>query len=229
LAYRTPLKDRTLPDYTRGEEIFNMVSHTVGGGFAIAALLACLCVGAWQHSIWAVICSLIYGAAMINLYAMSSIYHGLKPENPKKVFQVIDHCAIYFLIAGTYTPITLVTLRPIYPGLAWGITVFVWICCFAGAALTAIDLHKFMVISMILYIGMGWSVVVFAKQVLEAVPSDAFVWLIAGGVAYTIGSVLYGIGKKRRYMHSLFHLFVLAGSILHFVCILLLFLRIPTA
>ena len=104
---RTKLKDRQLPDYTKGEELFNMISHIVGGAFAIAALVLCVIMAVAKGSAWGVVGGAIYGATMILLYAMSSIYHGLKPEMAKKVFQVIDHCTIYFLIAGTYTPIML--------------------------------------------------------------------------------------------------------------------------
>ena len=179
---RTRLEDRVLPSYTRGEEIFNMISHIVGGAFAIAALVLCVVFGALNSDAWGVVGAAIYGSTMIVLYTMSSIYHGLKPEMPKKVFQVIDHCTIYFLIAGTYTPVTLAALRPLYPVQAFVIFGIVWACCFAAATLT--------------------------------------VFLVAGGLAYTVGAILYGVGKKKKYVHSVFHLFVLAGSILHFFMIL---------
>jgi len=225
MAKRIKLRDRKLPNYTRGEEIFNMVSHISGGAFAIAALVVCLGVAIWQRSPWAIASAIIYGLTMIALYTMSSIYHGLVPEKPKKVFQVLDHCAIFFLIAGTYTPIALVSLRPVHPQLAWGLLGFMWGVCFLGATLNAIDLRKFKIFSMICYIGLGWSMLIFSRQLLQAIPFTAFIWLLAGGVSYTIGSVLYMLGKKRRYMHSIFHLFVVAGSVMHFVSILICFLE----
>jgi len=225
MAKRTKLRDRKLPNYTRGEEIFNMVSHISGGAFAVAALVVCLGVAVWQRSSWAIASALIYGFTMIALYTMSSIYHGLVPEHPKKVFQVLDHCAIFFLIAGTYTPIALISLRPIYPALAWSLLGFMWGMCFLGATLNAIDLRKFRVFSMICYIGLGWSMMMFAPQLLRAIPVSAFAWLLAGGVAYTIGSVLYMLGKKHKYMHSVFHLFVVAGSVMMFICVLICMLE----
>jgi len=224
MAIRTKLRDRKLPGYTRGEEIFNMVSHISGGAFALAALLVCLSVASWQRNPWAIASALIYGSTMIALYAMSSIYHGLIPETPKKIFQVIDHCAIFFLMAGTYTPIALVSLRPVHPRIAWGMFIFLWTVCLLGATLNAIDLRKFRIFSMICYIGLGWTVVIFTRQLLEAIPLSAFIWLLSGGVSYTIGSVLYLLGKKRRYMHSVFHLFVVVGSVMHFLSILICFM-----
>ena len=225
MAIRTKLRDRKLPGYSRGEEIFNMVSHVSGGGFAVAALLVCLAVASWQRNPWAIASGTVYGLTMIALYAMSSIYHGLIPERPKKIFQVIDHCAIFFLIAGTYTPIAMVPLRVTHPRLAWGLLGFLWAACILGAALNAIDLRKFRVFSMICYIGLGWSVIFFTRQLLQAIPMTAFILLLAGGVSFTIGSVLYMLGKKRRYMHSVFHLFVVAGSVLHFASILICFME----
>lgn len=213
---RTRLRDRELPDYTKGEEIFNMVSHIVGGALAIAALVLCVIFSALKGDAWAVVASAIYGAMMVVLYTMSSIYHGLRSEMAKKVFQVIDHCTIYFLIAGTYTPITLAGLRREHPVVGFTVFGIVWACCLAAATLTAIDLEKYKKMSMICYLGMGWCIIFFIKPTAEMLGPGGLVYLITGGLAYTIGAVLYGIGKRKRYMHSLFHLFVIAGSVLHF-------------
>lgn len=218
---RTKLRDRVLPAYTRGEETFHMVSHIAGGAFAIAVLAVCVTVPALRRNAWGVAGGVVFGVTMILLYTMSSIYHGLRPEIPKKVFQIIDHCAIFFLIAGTYTPIALVSLRVPHPAIAWGLFAFIWGVTALGVSLNAIDLRKFRVFSMICYIGLGWSLMLFSRQLLAVLPHWAFVWLLAGGVCYTVGSILYMLGKKRRYMHSVFHLFVVAGSALHFVCVLL--------
>ena len=213
---RTKLKDRTLPDYTRGEEIFNMVSHIVGGALAIAALVLCVIFSALKGDPWAVVASAVYGGTMVALYAMSSIYHGLTAERAKKVFQVIDHCTIYFLIAGTYTAITLAGIRVNHP-VIFGI---VWACCLGAATFTAIDLEKYKKMAMICYLGMGWCIILFIKPTMELLGFGGMVYLVSGGIAYTIGAVLYGVGKTKRYMHSIFHLFVIAGSVLHFFMIL---------
>ena len=216
---RTKLKDRTLPDYTRGEEIFNMVSHIVGGALAIAALVLCVIFYALKDP-WAVVASAVYGGTMVALYAMSSIYHGLTAERAKKVFQVIDHCTIYFLIAGTYTAITLAGIRVNHPVIAFVIFGMVWACCLGAATFTAIDLEKYKKMAMICYLGMGWCIILFIKPTMELLGFGGMVYLVGGGIAYTIGAVLYGLGKTKRYMHSIFHLFVIAGSVLHFFMIL---------
>lgn len=217
---RTRLSDRTLPDYTRGEEIFNMVSHIVGGALAVAALVLCVIFSAIKRDAWAVVASSIYGGTMVALYTMSSIYHGLTAEKAKKVFQIIDHCTIYFLIAGTYTAITLAGIRNTHPVIAFVIFGIVWACCLGAATFTAIDLEKYKKMAMICYLGMGWCIIFFIKPTIELLGLGGMVYLISGGIAYTIGAVLYEVGKTKRYMHSIFHLFVIAGSVLHFFMIL---------
>ncbi|MDY3773943.1 MAG: hemolysin III family protein [Eubacterium sp.] len=217
---RTRLSDRTLPDYTRGEEIFNMVSHIVGGSLAVAALVLCVIFSAIKRDAWAVVSSAIYGGTMVALYTMSSIYHGLTAEKAKKVFQIIDHCTIYFLIAGTYTAITLAGIRNTHPVIAFVIFGIVWACCLGAATFTAIDLEKYKKMAMICYLGMGWCIIFFIKPTIELLGLGGMFYLISGGIAYTIGAVLYEIGKTKRYMHSIFHLFVIAGSVLHFFMIL---------
>ena len=196
-----------------------MTSHIAGGALGVAMLTLCVVRSAIRANVWGVVGSAIYGAALILLFTASSIYHGLRPGLGKKVFQVIDHCTIYFLIAGTYTPIVLCSIRRVSP--AWGWTIFgiVWGLCAFAATLTAIDLKKYKTLSMICYIAMGWCIVIAAKTAIRAIPAAGLVWLLAGGVAYTVGAVLYGVGKKVKYMHSVFHLFVLAGCICQFVCI----------
>ena len=218
---RTKLKDRVLPYYTKGEEIFNMTSHIVGGAFGIVALVLCVVFAAIHHNGYGVVSSSIYGVTMILLYTMSSIYHGLKPQRKaKKVFQILDHCSIFLLIAGSYTPFCLVTFREYNTALGWSIFGIIWTIAILGITLNSIDIKKFKVFSMICYIGMGWCIVLAAKATIEALSMPGIVLLLTGGVAYTVGAVLYGAGKKHRYMHSVFHLFVVAGSILHFFCIL---------
>ncbi len=218
---RTKLRDRVLPDYTRGEEIMNTVTHIVGGVLSVAALVLCVVFAALHHNVYGIVSSSVYGASMIALYTVSSVYHGMGAGMGKKVMQVVDHCTIYFLIAGTYTPVVLSALRPVYPGLGWGLFAFEWVLAALACTLTAIDLKRYNVFSMICYIGMGWAVIPFARQVLEVLSCPGFWLLLSGGIAYTVGAVLYGIGSKRRWMHSVFHIFVVLGSILQFFAVFL--------
>ena len=219
---RTKLKDRILPTYTKGEEIFNMTSHIVGGAFGIVALVLCIVFSAIHHNGYAVVSSVIYGITMILLYTMSSIYHGLKPERKaKKVFQVLDHCSIFLLIAGSYTPFCLVTFREYNTALGWTIFGIIWAMAILGIVLNSIDIKKYKVFSMISYLGMGWCVIFTVNLLPKLLGIPGLALLVAGGVAYTIGAIVYGFGKKKKYMHSIFHLFILLGSILHFFCILL--------
>ena len=217
---RIKLADRELPTYSKGEEIFNMVSHIVGGALGIAALVLCIITAAKAHSAIGVISSCIYGFTLIALYTMSSVYHGLKPGMAKKVMQVLDHCTIYFLIAGTYTVILLSAIHPENPVLAWVLFGFEWGMVALATTLTAIDLKKYRVFSMICYIGMGWAIIFFAKQAMQALTFPGFLLLLLGGIAYTVGSVLYGLGKRRKWMHSVFHIFVDLGALLQFFCVL---------
>lgn len=218
---RTKLSDRVLPDYSRGEELMNTVTHIVGGALGVAALTLCVVFAALRHNVYGVVGSAIYGASLIALYTVSSVYHGLKPGMGKKVMQVIDHCTIYFLIAGTYTVIVLSAIRPRYPVLGWGLFAFEWAMAALATALTAIDLKKYNVISMICYIGLGWAIIPFARQALEVLTLPGFLFLLLGGIAYTIGAVLYGIGSRKKWMHSVFHIFVVLGSVLQFFAVLL--------
>lgn len=218
---RIKLSDRVLPNYTKGEEIMNMVTHIVGGSLGIVALVLCVIRSAIRGTAIDVVGSVIYGTSLILLYTMSSVYHGLRPNMGKKVLQVLDHCTIYLLIAGCYTPVALSALRPMWPGLGWGIFGFEWGMAALAVTLTAIDLKKYNVFSMICYIGMGWAILPFVRQVMEVLTPTGFWLLFAGGVAYTIGAVLYGIGSRRHWMHSVFHLFVVAGSVLQFFAIFL--------
>ena len=218
---RTKLSDRRLPDYSRGEEMMNMITHALGGLLGIAVLAMCVIRAVQNHNIYGIAASAVYGAAMICTFTVSSVYHGLLPCFGKKVMQVIDHCTIYFLIAGTYTAVVLSAIRPVYPLLGWGLFIFEWVLAAIAATLTAIDLKKYEVFSMICYIGMGWAVIPFAKQTRVALTEPGFYLLLAGGIAYTIGAVLYGIGSKKKWMHSIFHIFVVLGALLQFLSIFL--------
>lgn len=219
---RTKLKDRILPVYTKGEEIFNMVSHIVGGAIGIAVTALCVIFAAIHHNVYGVVSGAIYGATMIILYTMSSIYHGMRKDTTaKKVFQIIDHCTIFLLIAGTYTPYTLCTLREHSTALGWTMFGVIWGIAVLGIVLNAIDLKKYKVFSMICYLVMGWCIIIKGRILPELLGTNGFILLVSGGIAYTIGAIFYGIGKKKKYMHSIFHLFVIAGSVLQFFSILL--------
>ncbi len=216
---RTPIRERTLPLYSKGEEITNMVTHIVGAVFGIVACVLTVVASALRSNVWGVVGCSIYGFSIIALYTISSVYHGLHPSSAKKVMQVLDHCTIYLLIAGTYTPILLSAIRPGHPVVCWVMFGAVWGLSALAITLNAIDLKQFKVFSMICYIALGWAIVSAIRVTYEALTAHGFILLLLGGIAYTVGSILYGVGKKVPYMHSLFHIFVVAGSVLHFAVI----------
>ena len=219
---RTCLKDRILPKYTKGEEIFNMTSHIVGAVLGVVATTLCIVFAVINNNVYGVVSGAIYGVTMILLYTMSSIYHGLKPEMfSKKVFQILDHCSIFLLIAGSYTPFCLVTFREYNLALGWGIFGFIWLMAIIGIVLNSIDIKKFKKFSMICYLGMGWCIVFTANLLPKLLGTSGLILLVAGGITYSIGAVLYGLGKKYKWMHSIFHMFILLGSLLQFLCILM--------
>lgn len=217
---RTNLASRTLPDYTRAEERFNMISHIVGGGMGIAATVLCVVAAALEGNVYGVVSGAIFGGSMVALYTISSVYHGLRGGTGKKVMQILDHCTIYFLIAGTYTPFCLCAIREHDSALGWGTFGFVWALAVVGIVLNAIDLKRFQKLSMVLYLGMGWCIILTGKLIVQLLGGTGFALLVGGGVAYTVGAVFYGLGHKKRYIHSVFHLFCLVGSALHILCIL---------
>ena len=217
---RTKLADRRLPAYTRNEEIANMITHIIGGVFGVAALVLCVVFAALHHNVWGITGGAIYGAMMIFLYTVSSVYHGLKPEKPKKVMQVIDHCTIYALILGTYVPILLTGIRE------FNLIVFIAASALivTGTAIcvpfTAIDHKKYAKVSMTGYFAIGWAGLLLLYPLYKVYGWEMLIWLVTGGVAYTVGIVFYAIGTKKEYSHTVFHLFILLGSALHFVAIL---------
>ena len=218
---RTPLHARTLPTYSRGEELMNMITHIVGGALGVVVLLSCVIRSALLNNFFGILSSTIYGTTFITMFTISSVYHGLAPGMSKKVMQVIDHCTIYFLIAGTYSAVVLSAIRPLYPMLGWGLFIFEWTLALFAAVLTAIDLKKYEVFSMVCYIGMGWAIIPFWRQAFTAMSKPGFLLLLMGGIAYTIGSVLYGLGVKQKWMHSVFHIFVVLGALLQYFAVLL--------
>lgn len=218
---RTKLADRTLPNYSVGEEIMNTVTHVVGGAMGVSALTLSVVFAAFHKNLYGIVGSAIFGFCMIALYSVSSVYHCLRPGLGKKVMQVIDHCTIYFLICGTYTVIALSAIRPAYPRLGWFLFGVEWTMAIIATILTAIDLKEYRVFSMICYIGMGWAIIPFARICMEVLTAPGFYLLLSGGIAYTIGAVLYGIGSRKKWMHSVFHIFVDIGSLLHILCVVM--------
>ena len=212
---RTCLKDRMLPTYTRGEEIFNMVSHIVGGGVGVITLALCIVAAIIKDSAMALVCGVIFGVSMIALYSVSSVYHGLRVGTAKKVLQVLDHCTIYFLIAGTYTPMLLCSLIKVNRTAAIITFIAVWGLTALAVTLNAIDLKKYKVFSMVCYVGIGWAIIFSIKDMFLALTPVGFWLLLSGGIVYTAGTIFYKAGQNTKYLHSVFHLFVVAGSILH--------------
>ena len=176
---RTKLKDRVLPTYTKGEEIFNMVSHIVGGALGVITTILAIVIGAIHHNGYGIVSGIIFGISMIFLYTMSSIYHGLSPKKlSKKVMQIMDHCAIFVLIAGSYTPFALCTLREYSPALGWTIFAIIWIFAALGITLNAIDLKKYKIFSMICYLVMGWAIIGAIKQIYNNLDFNGVLLLV---------------------------------------------------
>ena len=214
---RTPLSERKLPGYTRGEEIFNMVTHIAGGGFGAVVLVLCAVFSILRRDGAALAGGIIYGLTMIFLYTVSSVYHGLKAVKAKKVMQVLDHCTIYALILGTYVPILLTGMRDRFPLIALVDFLVVLTGSAVGITFTAIDFHRYRIISYACYFIVGWSAVFTVKYIVLAFGLPFFLWLLAGGCFYTFGMIFYGLGKNKRWFHSVFHIFILLGSIFQFV------------
>lgn len=190
--------------------------------FGIVATILCVIFASMHGNVYGIVSGAIYGASLIILYTMSSIYHGLSPKLfSKRVFQVLDHCTIFLLIAGCYTPVALCNIREVNPAAGWWIFGIIWALAIIGIVLNSIDLKKFKVFSMVCYLLMGWCIIFRLDLLLQSVATPGIILLVVGGISYTIGSILYGIGKKHKYVHSIFHLFILLGSFLQFFCILL--------
>ena len=219
---RIKLSERVLPTYTKGEEIFNMVSHIIGGVIGIVAIVLCSVIGAKHNNPYGIISGTIFGITLLVLYTMSSIYHGLSPNlKAKKVFQIIDHCSIFLLIAGSYTPFCLCTLMQESVATGWSVFGIIWAIAILGIVLNSIDLKKFKKFSMFCYLLMGWLIIFKINVLIEYLGIEGFILLLAGGLVYTLGAVLYAVGKKHKWMHSVFHVLCIISSILHLLCVLL--------
>ena|SRR5690554_1124319 len=203
---------------TLGEEITNAILHGVGVGLSIAALAVLVVFASIYGSVWHVVGFAIYGSTLILLYLSSTLYHSFPEGRVKKIFHILDHSSIFLLIAGTYTPITLIKLRG---GLGWTIFGIVWGIALFGIISKVFWINKFSILSTLLYIAMGWLVVVAVKPLLVALSETSIIFLIIGGLLYTIGTIFYAL-KQVKYAHAVWHLFVLAGSVCHFFTILFL-------
>lgn len=218
------LENHSLPLYSKGEETFHVCSHTIGVLFGIGMIVT---ISLYQQNILQLVSGILFGLSLIILYAMSCSYHGLSPTGAeledKKKLQVVDHCSIPILIAGTYAPFALCVFEPARPGLGW--TLFGIVCVIACiiTALNIIALRRFKVITMIGYFFMGGSLLVGSDIMINDLTWKGFAIFLAGGAAYCIGAIFYGLGgrMKMKWMHSVFHIFCIIGSALHCVCVCL--------
>ena len=204
--------------YTVGEEISSSISHGVGALLSIAGTVLLLVFSAMRGDGWKVVSSAIYGFSMILLFTMSTLYHAITNERAKKVLRVFDHNSIFILIAGTYTPLTLVTLRKAG---AWGWVIFgiVWAAAIVGVVLNSISVERFKRFSMACYIASGWCIVMAFVPFVQNIEKTALLWLIAGGLFYTVGIFFYR-QKSKKHFHAIWHWFVVAGAVCHYFCIL---------
>ena len=210
-----------LANYTRSEDWLNSISHMVGGGLSVIALILCLVraivVRRWDYALL----GLVYGLTMIAMYSCSSVYHALRPNRGKKAMRMVDHAMIYPMIAGTISPVAVLVIVPVHPALGWAVFGVAWAVVAAAVPITLTLFNKTKVTQMILYLALGWMIIVALRVLLQTFDRTGTLLLVAGGVAYTLGAIIYGIGSKHRYFHSVFHFFVLAWSILHFFALYL--------
>ncbi|MEG1942895.1 MAG: hemolysin III family protein [Angelakisella sp.] len=203
--------------YTLGEEVCNSVSHGLGAVFSVAATTLMIAVSVSQGDWLKLTASIIFGLSLIILYTMSTLYHAITNQRAKEILRVFDHCSIFLLIAGTYTPFTLIPLRSSIGG--W-LFVAIWAATVFGIILNIISIERFKKLSMICYLAMGWAIIITLKPLYENVALGGILLLVAGGLCYTVGTLFYKQTDK-PYMHFVWHLFVLGGSVCHFMSVLL--------
>lgn len=210
-----PITDQ--PEYSFGEELAHAITHGIGAILSIAGLTLLVVFSALRGDAWHVVSSAIFGTTLVLLYSASTLYHSFPQPNIKRIFRIMDHSAIYLLIAGTYTPFLLVSLRGV-----WGWTLFgvVWGAAIAGVWFKVFYTGRFPKLSTTLYVVMGWVALVAVKPMMENIPLGGLVLILAGGLTYTMGVVFY-VMHRMIYHHAVWHLFVLGGSILHFFAVLL--------
>jgi len=203
---------------TNSEEWLNTISHGITALTAIGGLVVLIVFGARSAKQWTLFSALFYGLSLVALYTFSTLYHGLRDEKAKQFFNILDHCGIFLLIAGTYTPILLVAIGGttgwVFFGVQWGLALF-------GVILKIFYTGKFRLASTLIYIFMGWIFVFLWNTVVASISEPAFWLLISGGLSYTVGTLFYMLDKRVKYSHFIWHLFVMAGSILHYLMIIL--------
>lgn len=204
--------------YTRKENLMNAITHGIGALLAVAALVILIVFASIYGDAWHIVSFTIYGVSLVLLFTVSTLYHSLTGYKAKKVFQIMDHSSIYILIAGTYTPILLTALRS---SRGWVIFGIIWGMAIIGVSIQPFIINKHNILSTLIYIVMGWMIVTQFNQLIRVIPKISLIFLMVGGILYTLGAVLYLI-KKIPYNHGIWHIFVLAGSIFHFFTILFL-------
>ncbi len=203
--------------YTLGEEIANGITHGIGTGLSIAGLTLLVVLAVLYGNVYHIVSFSVYGATLVILYLASTLYHSFQQPNVKQIFRVFDHASIFLLIAGTYTPFLLVSIRGVW---GWTLLFIVWGLAILGVGFKALFIHRFQKLSVLAYILMGWMSVVAVKEFVTAIPPGGLLLIGIGGVVYTVGIIFYAL-KQIRYNHAIWHVFVMGGSICHYLAVLL--------
>lgn len=206
-----------LVDYSRKEDWVNSITHIIGAVFALVVTILCVARGITLNRVDYVVLSLIYGITMLSVFVCSSVYHGLRPNNAKKVMRVVDHAMINFMIVGTITPYMVLAVAPLNPIMGWTLLIACWVAAITAVVITFTLFNKTKVIQMVLYMVIGWSSFMTVFVLWKHFSKDAIFLMVTGGIAYTIGAILYGIGRKKKYIHAVFHIFIILGAFLHFL------------
>ena len=206
-----------LVDYSRKEDWVNSITHIIGAVFALVVTVLCVARGITLNRVDYVVLSLIYGITMLSVFVCSSVYHGLRPNKAKKVMRVVDHAMINFMIVGTITPYMVLAVAPLNPIMGWTLLIACWVAAITAVVITFTLFNKTKVIQMVLYMVIGWSSFMTVFVLWKHFSKDAIFLMVTGGIAYTIGAILYGIGRKKKYIHAVFHIFIILGAFLHFL------------
>lgn len=219
------IKEIEIPKYSLGEELWNSISHGLGALFAVIASIMMMAKVIPSEDPFKILSAIIYGICLFIMFVVSCVYHALGKNNGKRVMRILDHDMIFLLVAGCYTPYTLVALRNVNVW-GWGtgvvayiMLITVWICCIVGTVFNSINIKKYAWLSMICYLFAGWVIVGAIVALWNVIGPIGTLLLLLSGVTYSLGTILYGLGKKVKYMHTIFHFFVLVGAILMFISI----------
>lgn len=210
------IRSVAIPDYTEREELLNSLTHALGAIFGVVALVLNL-LATRAADPMRTVTGVLYAFTIITTYTVSAVYHGLPANDHKRLWRVIDHCAVYLLIVGTYTPIVLVGVRALSPFWGWLIFALEYGIAALAIFLNVLDLKKYSALSMVCYIFLGWCIVLNLPLAIQALSPAGFAFVLSGGIVYTIGAVLYGLGKHHRYIHTLFHVFTVAAAVLQYI------------